>query len=80
METEKEAIGAWGLVRWSDTGEELQAYYSFGEYDEETDRDTYGIHDSKIFFYCSGGESELKSFMIGDDEHCTLAWYEVQYR
>jgi len=79
MEFQENAIGAWGLVRWSDTGEELQVYYSFGEYDENTGCDTHGIHDDKIFFYCDG-EAGLQSFMIGDDEHCTLVEYEIQYR
>lgn len=73
-----QAIGAWGIMRWSDTGEELQVYFSFGDYDETTDCDTFGVHDSKIFFYCID-EEELQSSMIGDEEHCTLVSYEIQY-
>lgn len=76
MEKVIEPIGVRATIRWSDTGEELEVYFSFGEYDEETDCDTFGVPDSEIFFYCTD-EEEVQSFMIGDEEHCTLIGYEI---
>lgn len=31
-------------------------YISFGDYDEENDRDTFGVPDYGIFYYCTADE------------------------
>lgn len=57
-------IGATALCRWTDTGEEGEYYFSFGEYDKEADTDNFGVYDGNIFFYCSEGELLA---MVGKD-------------
>jgi len=49
-------IGATALCRWADTKEEREYYFSFGEYDEATETDGFGVNDGNVFFYCSEGE------------------------
>ena len=64
MKTETEMIGGWATVRYIDEKEPLSrdVYFSFGQYDEATESDTFGVWDETIFFYATG-ESELKEMM-----------------
>lgn len=51
-------------------------YFSFGEYEEGSDTDSYGIPDEAIFYYCERGEKELRELMepvVGTD------WYVLDY-
>ena len=57
-------IGATALCKWSDTKEEGEYYFSFGEYDETTETDNFGVNDEDVFFYCS--EGELLAMVGGD--------------
>lgn len=59
-------IGATALCRWADTKEEREYYFSFGEYDEATETDGFGVIDGNVFYYCS--EGELHS-MVGKDSN-----------
>ena len=45
-------IGATALCKWADTKEEGEYYFSFGEYDEATETDNFGVNDGNVFFYC----------------------------
>ena len=49
-------IGATALCKWTDTKEERELYFSFGEYDEATDTDGLGVYDGNVFFYTNEGE------------------------
>jgi hypothetical protein len=49
-------IGATALCKWTDTKEERELYFSFGEYDEVTDTDGLGVYDGNVFFYTNEGE------------------------
>lgn len=49
-------IGATALCRWADTREESELYFSFGEYNEATDTDSFGVYDGNVFFYTNEGE------------------------
>lgn len=63
MKTETEMIGGWATVRYCDEVEPLgSVYFSFGQYDEATESDTFGVWDETIFFYATG-ENELKEMM-----------------
>ena len=55
-------IGANADIRFNDTNETMNVYISFGEYNEDTEGDSFGTADYKIFYYCEN-EDELKSFM-----------------
>jgi hypothetical protein len=50
---DKQLIGAYATVQWIDDSESeySDVYFSFGEYIEETEKDSFGISDSKIFYY-----------------------------
>lgn len=49
-------IGATALCRWVGEDDPIEYYFSFGEYNEETEQDTFGVNDDRIFFYCSEGD------------------------
>lgn len=53
------AIGAYALIKYIPEGNEITAYFSFGEYIEDKEADSFGIPDDKIFYYCEEGENEL---------------------
>ena len=73
------AIGAWATIRWADTGESLApVYFSFGEYDEEKNRDSFGVRDENIFFYCAN-EGELRELMReGRGNDFTVLHYTIE--
>jgi hypothetical protein len=54
----KQPIGAYATVMWLDNygvpedgTEYSNVYFSFGEYNEENDCDSYGVPDDRIFYY-----------------------------
>lgn len=55
---EKQPIGAYATVQWIDDSksEYSDVYFSFGQYIEETEKDSFGVSDSKIFYYAEGLE------------------------
>ena len=68
----KNPIGAYATIQYTDEANPIENYYfSFGDagFDYENDEgqdwgnDSYGIPDWDIFYYCNGGEEELKSLM-----------------
>lgn len=61
---ETEMIGGWATVRYCDEVKPLKGkvYFSFGQYDEANEADTFGVWDETIFFYATG-ENELKEMM-----------------
>lgn len=73
------AIGAVCQVRFLD--EKLprgERYISFGQYNEETEIDEYGVSDSDIFFYAHEGEAQVKKFMVEEEvfeEFVVLSYY-----
>jgi hypothetical protein len=50
---DKQPIGAYATIKWIDDieSEYSDVYFSFGEYIEETEKDSFGVSDSKIFYY-----------------------------
>lgn len=80
--------GATATIRCDVTGSKFhRVYISFGEapdYDGLPDSfdegsDSFGVHDSRIFFYC-GGETELKHLMTEDKRNgFTVLDYELEY-
>lgn len=72
------AIGANVRYKWLDDGAEGKSYISFGEYNEETNMDSYGVNDDYILFYCSG-ENALKSLMTEGVEDFIVTEYTLAY-
>jgi len=78
MKTETEMIGGWATVRYLDEKEPLSrdVYFSFGQYDETNESDTFGVWDETIFFYATG-ENELKEMM---EENLLRDFVVLDYR
>ena len=72
-------IGAYALIKYIPEGTEINAYFSFGEYDEDKEADSFGIADSKIFYYCDDGEQEMKR-MQGNTFDFAVLDYELHYK
>lgn len=74
-----QAIGATCAVQFDD-GMTVEGYYfSFGQYDEENDADSYGIPDGSIFYYCFEGEEELKALKDNHAGDFRVLSYELEY-
>lgn len=72
-------VGAYCVVKFDD-GDIVDGYYfSFGEYNEETEKDNYGVNDDRIFYYCDGGEAELIQLMSSEQDFKVLS-YELEYK
>jgi hypothetical protein len=83
----KNPIGAFADITWND-GEMTDGYYfSFGDADINEEEgmggdwgmDSFGVPDDRIFFYCNGGENELKSYMATPSEGFLVLSYELVY-
>ena len=61
----KYPIGAWANVHFKDDLPDMvyRYYFSFGKCLDDKDTDEYGVPDVGIFYYCFGGEDELKTFV-----------------
>jgi hypothetical protein len=86
--TTKQPIGAYASVMWThpdgtpeDGAEYSNVYFSFGDYDFDTDEDhdSFGVRDDRIFFYCDG-EQALKSYMTAGMEDFVVTDYELEYK
>jgi len=60
--------GAYATIQYIDGGQVMNGcYFSFGGevYDEDgdTQKDTFGISDHDIYYFCDRGEPELKELM-----------------
>lgn len=75
-------IGALVTFEWVGTDPAVRemAYFSFGEYDEERECDTFGVPDDRIFYYVIGAESGLKGMMADPNPfEYKIVSYELTY-
>lgn len=78
----KTAIGAYCHITWKEFPDDVRpVFISFADDCGEEECDKFGTHDSKIFFFCPGGEEELKG-LVGDKsyEDFKVRDYEVEWR
>ena len=73
-----QAIGAWAEIEYLPEGDTISAYFSFGQYDEENDADSYGVQDDKIFYYCDMDEHEMQQLMNSTSDFRVLS-YQLEY-
>lgn len=75
-------IGAYCHIEWGDIpGDIRPVFISFAADCEEEGHDSFGTHDTKIFFFCPGGEDELKGLMSKTSgEDFIVHEYEIVYR
>jgi hypothetical protein len=81
-------IGAYATIQYRDEANPIENYYfSFGDagFDYENDEgqdwgnDSYGMPDWDIFYYCNGGEEELKSLMLDGNNDFKVLSYKLIY-
>lgn len=60
-------IGALVTIQWTDTKEQVDRYFSFGQWDEEINEDEYGVPDDAIFFYAFEGIPELERMQFSPE-------------
>jgi hypothetical protein len=84
----KTPIGAYATIQYTDEDTPIENYYfSFGDagFDYENDEgqdwgnDSYGMPDWDIFYYCNGGEEELKSLMLDGNNDFKVLSYKLIY-
>jgi len=84
----KNPIGAYATIQYRDEANPIENYYfSFGDagFDYENDEgqdwgnDSHGVPDTHIFYYCNGGEEELKSLMLDGASDFKVLSYELIY-
>jgi hypothetical protein len=60
-------IGAYCQIQWQDNKQKVDGvYFSFEQYNAETEITASGINDEKVFYYADN-EKELKSLMKPND-------------
>jgi|GEM_PF-2696475 hypothetical protein len=67
------------LVFKNDPESILDRYISFGQHNETTDKDQFGINDEDIFFYAHEGEGQLKALMQDSNEEFIVKSYTLSY-
>ena len=86
--TTKQPIGAYATIQFADEDTPIDNYYfSFGdagidyENDDGSDwgNDSFGVPDTHIFYYCNGGEVEMKELMVYGAQDFKVHSYELVY-
>lgn len=75
---DKEPIGAWATVEWHD-GRRETGYFSFGQWNDDDNTDSYGVEDDAIFFYAHEGEPQLKKLATGFTDGFNVGGYDLVY-
>ena len=84
----KNPIGAYATIQYRGEANPIENYYfSFGDagFDYENDEgqdwgnDSYGIPDWDIFYYCNGGEEEMKCLMLDGANDFRVLSYKLIY-
>lgn len=74
-------VGAWIYMIWKDDPqlEVHKQYISFGEYDEETETDGFGVPDLNVFYYFDKLEDILNVMMDSTRSEFRIQKYEPVY-
>ena len=83
--TTKKPIGAYVTIQWLDANgkpeedtEYSGVYFSFGEFEEDTDCDSYGVPDDRIFYYAFDAH-DLNKLKDSDSDFKVID-YELEYQ
>jgi hypothetical protein len=72
-------IGATATILFNDSDTPLEgAYFSFGGDSYENETDSFGVPDSKIFYFAED-ESEMKALMQQGVNDFKVLSYELEY-
>lgn len=77
MPNSPQPIGFYADVQFLGEDEALSRYFSFGEWDEDSDEDGYGVYDGNIFYYPS--LDEVKSLEEYSYEGWTIIPNSITY-
>jgi hypothetical protein len=84
--TTKQLIGAYATVVWLDDNgvpedgtEYSEVYFSFGEYDEDAECDSFSVPDDHIFYYVDDGVSDMEKLKNSDGDFKVID-YELEYQ
>jgi len=76
----KYIIGAYATIQFNDEETPLEgAYFSFGSIDEDSETDSFGVPDNKIFYFCDD-VYELNMLKVKGHENFIILSYELEYR
>lgn len=64
----KKVIGCRALVQWCSNNQTEEIYISFGQHNEETEEDSFGIPDGVIGWYMIEGPEACEPGQIVDGE------------
>ena len=72
-------IGATATIQFNDSDTPLEgAYFSFGGDSYENEADSFGVPDSRIFYFAED-ESEMKALMQEGVNDFKVLSYELEY-
>ena len=76
----KQPIGAYATVQWIDSepSQYSDVYFSFGQFDEEKDKDTFGVNDMNIFYYAHDPHDMEK--MKNNTRDFKVISYQLEYQ
>jgi len=77
---QKQPIGAYASIQFNDSDAPLDgAYFSFGDYLEDEEMDSYGVHDERIFYYAQG-EHDLVALSKPNGGDFVVISYELEFQ
>jgi len=80
LNKEKQPIGAYACIQFNDSDTPTSgAYFSFGDYLEAEEMDSYGIHDERIFYYAQG-EHDLIALSKPNGGDFVVISYELEFQ
>lgn len=73
-------IGAIATIQFDNEPEPIEGYYfSFGDYMEDTETDSFGVDDLRIFYYAQGVE-DLESLSKPNAGDFVVLSYQLEYQ
>lgn len=76
---DRQVIGARADVRWLDSGEVVNRYFSWGDCPGESTHDEFGVPDDEIFFYVGDTQGFEDLFFEDSGEDFVVLRNTVEY-
>ena len=73
-------IGAIATIQFDNEPEPIEGYYfSFGDYDEDTNSDSFGVNDHRVFYYAQG-EADMVALSKPNGGDFVILSYELEFQ
>ena len=80
VEEVKTPIGAIATIQFDNEPEPIEGYYfSFGDYDEDTNSDSFGVNDHRVFYYAQG-EADMIALSKPNGGDFVILSYELEFQ